>query len=117
MHGNQGHTLTPSQMGSDIADIKSLGANFVRLGHYAHDRHIVGLAARYGLLVSEEPPIFRAKPARSQGSKRRKILIGKRDPPRLEQSRGWDFGSCRTKDLAQDLGYMKEMSRLRAQPG
>jgi len=35
--------------------IKAMGCNFVRLVHYPHDRGIIELADRLGLLVSEEP--------------------------------------------------------------
>jgi hypothetical protein len=35
--------------------IKALGANFVRLVHYPHHRHVVELADELGLLVTEEP--------------------------------------------------------------
>jgi hypothetical protein len=42
-------------MAQDMRMIKALGANFVRLVHYPHHRHIVELADALGLLVSEEP--------------------------------------------------------------
>jgi beta-glucuronidase len=52
---DQGFTLTRQQMAQDMGMIKGLGANFVRLVHYPHHRHIVELADELGLLVSEEP--------------------------------------------------------------
>ena len=52
---DQGYTLTRAQMEQDMRGIKALGANYVRLVHYPHDRHIVDLADELGLLVSEEP--------------------------------------------------------------
>jgi len=55
MWKDQGFTLTPAQMAQDMRMIKALGANFVRLVHYPHHRHIVELADELGLLVSEEP--------------------------------------------------------------
>lgn len=54
MWKNQGFTLTRAQMEQDMRGIKALGANFVRLVHYPHDRHIIELADSIGLLVSEE---------------------------------------------------------------
>lgn len=108
MYGNEGLTLTPSQMESDIADIKSLGANFVRLGHYAHHRQVIELAARYGLLVSEEPPIF---------------ALSQRDPKVVQAAkfslegliqRDWNNPAVviwfLSNEVGTDLGYMKEMS-------
>ena len=55
MWKGQGFTLTRQQMTEDMRGIKALGANFVRLVHYPHHRHIVELADEIGLLVSEEP--------------------------------------------------------------
>ncbi len=55
MWKDQGFTLTRAQMAQDMRMIKALGANFVRLVHYPHHRHIVELADELGLLVSEEP--------------------------------------------------------------
>jgi beta-glucuronidase len=55
MWKDQGFTLTRAQMAQDMGMIKALGANFVRLVHYPHHRHIVELADELGLLVSEEP--------------------------------------------------------------
>ncbi len=55
MWKDQGFTLTWEQMAQDMGMIKGLGANFVRLVHYPHHRHIVELADELGLLVSEEP--------------------------------------------------------------
>jgi hypothetical protein len=52
---DQGFTLTREQMEHDMRSIKSLGANYVRMAHYPHHRHIVELADELGLLVSEEP--------------------------------------------------------------
>jgi hypothetical protein len=55
MWKDQGFTLTRPQMEQDMRAIKALGANFIRLVHYPHDRYIVELADQLGLLVSEEP--------------------------------------------------------------
>lgn len=51
---NQGHTLTQAQIEQDMRMIKAMGANFVRLVHYPHDRRVVEVAGRIGLLVTEE---------------------------------------------------------------
>jgi beta-galactosidase len=51
---NQGHTLTQAQIEQDMRMIKAMGANFVRLVHYPHDRRVVEAASRIGLLVTEE---------------------------------------------------------------
>ena len=55
MWKDQGFTLTYDQMRQDMQMIKMMGANFVRLVHYPHDRRIVELADELGLLVTEEP--------------------------------------------------------------
>ncbi|MGQ0637585.1 MAG: glycoside hydrolase family 2 protein [Planctomycetaceae bacterium] len=58
IYGEQGHTLTRQQMERELADIKSLGCNFLRLGHYPQHAYISELAARLGLIISGEPPVF-----------------------------------------------------------
>jgi len=55
MWKDQGFTLSRQQMVQDMGMIKGSGANFVRLVHYPHHRHIVELADELGLLASEEP--------------------------------------------------------------
>ncbi|HVX65367.1 MAG TPA: glycoside hydrolase family 2 TIM barrel-domain containing protein [Bryobacteraceae bacterium] len=52
---DQGFTLTRDQMAQDMRMIKTMGANFVRLVHYPHHRHVIELAEELGLLVTEEP--------------------------------------------------------------
>lgn len=52
---DQGFTMTPAQRERDMSGIKKMGANFVRLQPFPHDRGIIELADRLGLLVSEEP--------------------------------------------------------------
>ncbi len=108
MYGDDGQTLTAAQMESDMADIKSLGANFVRLGHYAHHRLIARFAAEYGLMVSEEPPIF---------------ALSQKDPLVVKAAE-WSLGGLIHRDwnnpavviwflsneVGTDLEYMKEMS-------
>jgi len=51
---DQGHTMTQAQIDQDLSMIKAMGANFIRLVHYPHDRRVVRSAARHGLLVTEE---------------------------------------------------------------
>ena len=50
----QGHLMTSAQIEQDMRRIKSRGANFVRLGPYSHDPEELEIAARLGLLVTEE---------------------------------------------------------------
>jgi beta-glucuronidase len=55
MWHEQGFTLTPGQQEKDMRMIKDLGCNYIRLVHYPHDRRIIDLAEKLGILVSEEP--------------------------------------------------------------
>ena len=50
-----GFTQTDDQIEKDMRMIKALGANYVRLVHYPHDRRVLDVADRLGLLVSGEP--------------------------------------------------------------
>ena len=56
-HG-QGHTLTAEQTERDLLMIRRMGANFIRLVHYPHDRKAVRAADRLGLMVSCEPGLW-----------------------------------------------------------
>lgn len=55
---NEGHTLTDAMIEKDLRMIKAMGANFVRLVHYPHDRRVLAAADRIGLMVSEEPGLW-----------------------------------------------------------
>ena len=58
MVGNSGHCPTPDQVERDMQMIKEMGCNFVRLVHYPHDKKVLDIADRLGLLVSEEPGLW-----------------------------------------------------------
>ena len=107
IYGDQGHTLTRAQMEAEIADIKSLGCNFLRLGHYPQHGYITELAARTGLLTSGEPPIFG---------------MDQKDPAVIEAAkfclgglirRDWNNPAAAvwilSNEVGTDLPYMKEM--------
>ena len=58
MYGDYGHTVPLDCIEKDLRMIKDTGCNFVRLVHYPHSRHVVELADRLGLMVSEEPGLW-----------------------------------------------------------
>lgn len=58
MFGDSGHTPTVEQMETDLKMIKNAGCNFVRLVHYPHNKKILDLADKIGLMVSEEPGLW-----------------------------------------------------------
>ena len=58
MYNDSGHCPTESQMEADMLRIKEMGCNFVRLVHYPHNKKILDIADRIGLLVSEEPGLW-----------------------------------------------------------
>lgn len=53
-----GFTMTDAQIDRDLQMIRDMGANYVRLVHYPHDRRVVEAADRIGLFVSEEPGLW-----------------------------------------------------------
>jgi hypothetical protein len=107
IYGDQGHTLTRAQMEAEMKDIKSLGANFVRLGHYPQNRYINELAARYGLMTSGEPPIFGMSQKDPQALAAARFCLGG-----LIQ-RDWNNPAAVawiiSNEAGTDPGYMKEM--------
>lgn len=53
-----GFTMTDEEINRDLQMIRDMGANYVRLVHYPHDRRVVEAADRIGLFVSEEPGLW-----------------------------------------------------------
>lgn len=54
----KGQTLSDEDIIRDLKMIKELGANFVRLVHYPHDKRVIEFADRLGLFVSEESGLW-----------------------------------------------------------
>jgi beta-glucuronidase len=55
MVGDSGHCPSIAEMENDMRMIKEMGCNFVRLVHYPHNKRILDIADKLGLMVSEEP--------------------------------------------------------------
>lgn len=58
MYGDSGHCPSDRQIEEDMCRIKASGCNFVRLVHYPHNKKILDIADKIGLLVSEEPGLW-----------------------------------------------------------
>lgn len=56
-----GYTQTDEQILRDMQMIKDMGANFVRLVHYPHDKRVLEYADKLGLMVSCEPGVWGQK--------------------------------------------------------
>lgn len=56
-----GYTQTDEQILRDLRMIKEMGANFVRLVHYPHDKRVLQYADELGLMVSCEPGVWGRK--------------------------------------------------------
>jgi beta-galactosidase len=54
---NMGWAITDAQHDEDMALIRELGANFVRLSHYEHAEHFHDLADRAGIVLWAEIPL------------------------------------------------------------
>ncbi|HEX9198396.1 MAG TPA: glycoside hydrolase family 2 TIM barrel-domain containing protein [Acidobacteriaceae bacterium] len=53
-----GMSLSPAQNRADIADLKNLGANFVRLAHYSQSADVYDVCDELGVLVWTEMPAW-----------------------------------------------------------
>ncbi|MDQ0914674.1 glycoside hydrolase family 2 protein [Paenibacillus sp. V4I5] len=53
-----GNAITKKHMDEDMALIREIGANSLRLAHYQHDDYFYSLCDRYGLLVWAEIPFI-----------------------------------------------------------
>jgi beta-glucuronidase len=61
MFPGMGMTLPREQVRRDLLDMKAMGANFVRLAHYTHDRQVYELADELGLMVWSEIPAWQTR--------------------------------------------------------
>ena len=57
-----GRPLSREQRLADLADIKSMGANFLRIAHFPQHRDIYELCDSIGLLVMDEIPAWKTNP-------------------------------------------------------
>ncbi len=55
-HAGVGQAMTDSMMRTEMLMMKSMGVNFIRLGHYQQSRYILQLCDSLGILVWEEIP-------------------------------------------------------------
>ncbi|MDR1764198.1 MAG: glycoside hydrolase family 2 protein [Dysgonamonadaceae bacterium] len=55
-HAGGGAAMTETQIRAEMLQIKAMGANFIRLGHYQQSRIVLDLCDSLGLLVWEEIP-------------------------------------------------------------
>jgi beta-glucuronidase len=61
MYPGAGMTLTREQVRRDLADMKAMGCNFVRLAHYTHDQQVYELADEMGLMLWSEIPAWQTR--------------------------------------------------------
>jgi beta-glucuronidase len=61
MYPGAGMTLSREQVRKDLADMKAMGSNFVRLAHYPHDEQVYELADEMGLMVWSEIPAWQTR--------------------------------------------------------
>ena len=63
MQEDYGHCVPIEKVEKEFERIKKTGCNFVRLVHYPHDKKVLDLADRLGIMVSEEPGLWWANTA------------------------------------------------------
>ena len=62
VRGLDGRPLTREERREDLADLKSLGVNFLRIAHFPQHRDIYELCDSIGLLVMDEIPAWKTDP-------------------------------------------------------
>ncbi|MHA1681803.1 MAG: glycoside hydrolase family 2 protein [Promethearchaeota archaeon] len=53
-----GREFSKEERLKDLQDMKSLGFNFLRTGHYSHDESLLEAADEIGMLIGEEIPVY-----------------------------------------------------------
>ncbi len=61
MYPGDGMTLSREQVRKDFADMKAMGANFVRLAHYPQAEQVYELADQMGLMLWSEIPAWQTR--------------------------------------------------------
>ncbi|MBO5440321.1 MAG: hypothetical protein J6A53_06690 [Clostridia bacterium] len=66
MCGDSGHTVKKEQIENDLMLIKEMGCNFVRLVHYPHNKAVLELCDKIGLMCCEEPGLWQSDTSNPQ---------------------------------------------------
>jgi beta-galactosidase len=81
-----GNALTKKEHDEDMALIREIGANSVRLAHYQHDQYFYDLCDRYGLIAWAEIPYISAHMAKGREntfSQMRELITQCRNHPSI----------------------------------
>ncbi|MGD0777791.1 MAG: glycoside hydrolase family 2 TIM barrel-domain containing protein [Candidatus Solibacter sp.] len=126
MYPGAGMTLTRERVRRDMLDMKAMGANFVRLAHYSHDRQAYELADELGLMVWSEIPAWQMRPEtlgsdavwNAYGAPQLREMIEQRrmHPSVVVWSVGNEFASDRepvAKYVARATAFVRELDPTR----
>lgn len=120
-HAGVGAAMTDEMVSLEMRQIKEMGANFIRLGHYQQSRLVLGLCDELGILVWEEIPWCRGglggEQYREQGRRMLRNMISQhRNHPSvilwgLGNENDWP-GDFPEFDREAIRAYMKELHDL-----
>lgn len=101
----KGWAIDPSDVAADVAIMREMGVNAIRLTHYQHGQTIHDLADRYGLLVWDEIPLVSAWTRRGELEPRAALIDNARQQMRELIAQNGNHPSVITWGIANEVDF------------
>lgn len=101
----KGWAIDPSDVAADVAIMREMGVNAIRLTHYQHGQTIHDLADRYGLLVWDEIPLVSAWTRRGELEPRAALTDNARQQMRELIAQNGNHPSVITWGIANEVDF------------
>lgn len=101
----KGWAIDPSDVAADVAIMREMGVNAIRLTHYQHGQTIHDLADQYGLLVWDEIPLVSAWTRRGELEPRAALIDNARQQMRELIAQNGNHPSVITWGIANEVDF------------
>lgn len=101
----KGWAITPEDVASDLAIMRDMGVNSIRLTHYQHGQPVHDLADRYGFLVWDEIPLVSAWTRRGELEPRQALIDNARQQLRELIYQNGNHPSVVTWGIANEVDF------------
>lgn len=101
----KGWAITPQDVEDDVAIMREMGVNAIRLTHYQHGQAIHDLADKYGLLVWDEIPLVSAWTRRGELEPRSALVENARQQLRELIHQNGNHASVVTWGIANEVDF------------
>lgn len=101
----KGWAITPEDVAADLAIMREMGVNSIRLTHYQHGQPVHDLADRYGFLVWDEIPLVSAWTRRGELEPRQALVDNARQQLRELIHQNGNHPSVVTWGIANEVDF------------